>query len=200
MIIKFDHISYVAERSPVNGILKECGEPVFSEEGLRNPTVKNALMRYPQQDHDLYFFDKDIPVEYILYDKIGEPGDIRVIDDRIHGKYTDIHKAAGFLESLFGKRSVNINGDQIECNMKGVIDRRDYILVLSRSEKDDITPFLDDGGYGIPALIVNKDINDIVNGTCTEREHLEVNGKDLVLCFARSMYTNVIIEMIKVSR
>ncbi len=200
MIIKFDHISYVAERSFADSILKKCGEPMFSETGLRNPTVKNALMRYPQHDHDLYFFDKDIPVEYILYDKIGEPGDIRVIDDRIHGKYTDINKAAAFLESLFGKRNVAVNGDLVECNMKGVIDRRDYFLVLSKSEKDDITSFLDDGGYGIPALIVNKDINDIVNGNITEREHLEVNGKDLVLCFARSMYTNVIIEMIKVCR
>ena len=70
MIIKFDHISYVAAKSEIGNILKDKGEPKFKEIGLKNIDVKYPLMKNPQPDHDLYFYDCDIPTEYIFYNQV----------------------------------------------------------------------------------------------------------------------------------
>ena len=70
MIVKFDHISYIELRENKEILLQEKGTPVFKEELLRNLDIKKSLMRIPQENHDLYFYEGDYPIEYLFYDEV----------------------------------------------------------------------------------------------------------------------------------
>lgn len=200
MIVKFDHISYVSEKDETQSVLKEQGTPRFCETDLENIEIKKDLMSCPQDSHDLYFYDNDYPIEYIFYDRVGKQTGIRFDGNIVYGSYYDFDGSKDFLEELFRGR-VSVNGDKIVCNMKGVLDKKDYLLVLEPSKNDKPLPCVDDSGYGIPALIVSGDyrhLNKPDSGCiCTEWNRLSVNGKELNICFIRSNCTNVIFEMIR---
>ncbi len=195
MIVKFDHISYIAKRQHKNKIIEKNGVPAFCEKMLTNLTIKKDLMRHPQDTHDLYFYHGEMPVEYILYDEVDRHSNIIVHGNKIYGKYTALDNAKAYLEGIFGKRIIETDGT-LMCNMKGIIDKKDYCLILKYTEDADIVPFLDDGGYGVVALIVKNDFQTPTDGICTQREHLKVNNKDLEICFIRSNSTNIIFELI----
>lgn len=198
MIVKFDHISFIAERGCKDSLLSGSGEPVFEEINLKNISIKEDLMRRPQPDHDLYFYDDDIPVEYIFYDEVVEQGKIKIQDGKIYGLCNDLIIAGEYLKSLFGEKSVCTRENEIICSMKGILDKKEYILVLE-SSSEDVFPYLDDGGYGVIALIVNKDYDASVDWIITDQERVTVNSRDLDIRFMRSASTNVIFELIRVN-
>ena len=197
MIIKFDHITYIAGRSDKDEILKGLGEPEFSEEKLPNLEIKKGLMRRALPDHDLYFYGKSYPTEYIFYDETGDESGIELVGETVYGSYSDIDGAVAFLEGIFG-RKVSCEDGIITCSMKGVLDKRDYPLVLKKA--DDTEAFADDRGYGVAAIIVNSDIASPAGCICTDHETLTVNGKELDICFLKSESTDIIFELVKVMK
>lgn len=146
MIVKFDHISYVDLRKNKRLILEEKGAPVFREELLYNLDIKKSLMRIPQDNHDLYFYEEGYPTEYLFYDEVKKQSQIQLIDDTIYGHYFDKERAIDFLKGIFGNKVIENEGI-ITCNMKGILDKRDYILILEKCSEV-IDSRLDDGGYG----------------------------------------------------
>ncbi len=197
MIIKFDHISFVCSRINKEQILKNKGEPLFKEISLKNLEIKKILMHVPQDDHDLYFYEEDYPTEYIFYDSVNEQSGIKLVDNIVYAKYLNKQRAIEFLIGIFGNKVIEEN-DKIVCNMKGILDKKDYILVLERTIEPMAT-YLDNSGYGIVTLINNSQFSKIpIDGICTESEVLKVNGKELEICFTKADSTNIIFEMIKV--
>lgn len=200
MIIKFDHISFIDERYKKEVILKKLGNPLFFELSLKNLENKKKLMRNPQDNHDLYFFDIGYPVEYIFYDTVAKHGSIELKNNVVYGKYTSLSMAKKYLETIFGDKIIVKNG-VIECNMRGILDKQDYLLILEKSEDNNVIPYVDDGGFGVIALLVNNEYSKAPeDGICTRYESLTVNNKDLEICFTRSNSVNIIFEMIKIHR
>lgn len=201
MIVKFDHISFIGAREEKNEILRDKGMPVFKEEALTNLATKKKLMRWQQTDHDLYFFKGDYPVEYIFYNNVKKQDheQIRLINNTIYGHYSGKKKAIEFLKGIFGNRVVEEDAI-IKCNMKGILDKRDYNLVLEATEMP-IEAYLDNSGYGVAAVIGNSELMKISNdGVCTKPGILKVNGKDLEIRFMSSRYTDIIFEIIRIIR
>ena len=197
VIIKFDHVSFVCARSDKNKVLMNKGEPSFKEIGLKNLKIKKSLMHMAQQDHDLYFFEDGYPTEYIFYDAVNSQSRIELVDNVLYGKYMNKQKAIDFLKGIFGEK-VTEEGDNIVCNMRGIIDKNDYMLILEKTTES-IIPWLDDSGYGIVTLVNNvRFTKKPVDGICTDYEVFKVNGKELEICFTKSNSTNIIFEIIKV--
>lgn len=199
MIVKFDHISYVDLRKNKRLILEEKGAPVFREELLYNLDIKKSLMRIPQDNHDLYFYEEGYPTEYLFYDEVKKQSQIQLIDDTIYGHYFDKERAIDFLKGIFGNKVIENEGI-ITCNMKGILDKRDYILILEKCSEV-IDSRLDDGGYGgggIALVSSSRFAVEPVDGLCTSAEELKVNGKNLEICFTKSASTDVIFEIIRI--
>lgn len=202
MIIKFDHISYVEEKQFREVLFdrRKIKEFSFAELGLRNINIKKELMRNWQEDHDLYFCENgcSFPIEYIFYTTVGNATNVTIKEDVIEGNYKTKEGACLFLESIFGKKCISV-GNKIICNMRGILDKQDFLLELSPGYND--TVFLDDKGGGTVALITNSPYKmNNKNITFTGYEKLTVNDRNLNICFVRSDEINIIFELIMVER
>ena len=197
MVFKFDHISYITSRSNKQAILCNKGEPLFKEINLKNIENKLSMMQQKQVDHDLYFFEEELPTEYIFYDSVFGDSKITVRNGCIYGYYSDMEETVKYLETFFPGKII-IHNDVIKCNMRGVIDKCDYYLILVyeptiRMQKN----FLDKKGYGVPAIIYDGNTSNV--DYCTEERELIVNGKKMYIRFASSQYTNIVIELIRLN-
>lgn len=199
MIYKFDHITLVASRNSKEETLLHGFNCKFKELSLPNANNKARLMQNKQLSHDLYFYEDEKlywTTEVILYDYVGENTGIKIENNCVWGSYSDLHFAYDFLATIFGKAKVTIDKEIITCNLKGVLDCKDYILKLLPNENCDV--YLDSAGYGVITLFTNtikiESRSDIL---LTEYESVGVNGKLLQICFAKSKYVNIIFEFIK---
>lgn len=199
MIIKFDHITYVASREQRETLTASRKGLMFQENDLANLDIKAALMQYPQEGHDLYFYDDVIPTEYIFYDRVGKETSVSIRDGIVHGSYFDKEGAIDFLTGIFGRKVESLD-EVIRCNMKGILDRKDYWLEL-RPGDCKLSPFLDGKGYGTIAVITNVPFHIVpYDGECTAHDTLCVNNKLLDICFTRSDSVDVIFEIIMVEQ
>lgn len=199
MIIKFDHISFIASRKDREKLTKNLGEPTFVERNLPNIGIKCKLMRSEMKDHDLYFYDGGYPTEYIFYDSTFEESRIQLIDDVVYGHYSDLKRAQSFLVDIFGSK-VFVENEKICCNMGGVLDRRDYWLVLCPEEHLQ-KGYLDSAGYGVVTIVMNNAYEKVPeDGVCTEYEKLTVNGRELEIKFAQSDSTDMIFEILRANK
>lgn len=197
MIVKFDHITYVANRSDKAEVLPKDREATFVEAGLRNMDIKQELMKNRQADHDLYYYDDVIPVEYIFYNETAEEGGIERRDNCFYAHYSDFDRAVSFLTGIFGKK-VSISGEEIHCNMKGILDKQDIMLILVKGENK-VETYLDKKGYGVATLINNGKFNKVPeDGYCTEHEQITVHNRELDICFTGSDSVDIIFEIIAV--
>lgn len=198
MILKFDHLSYICERNKKKVVIQNEGEPTICEIDLPNLNIKKKLMKNPQDNHDLLYYEKDYPIEYIFYDTIAGDTNVRFCDDIVYGVYYDLQLAYEFLQGIFG-RKVEVDNNKLVCNMRGVLDKKDYLLVLEYSSEK-FESYLDDGGYGVITLISNSKINATpIEGICTEIEGTVVNGKKIDVCFLKPNSLNIIFEVIQFS-
>lgn len=199
MILKFDHISYIASKSCKKSILQDKGIPSFAEESLINIDSKLALMKNPQSNHDLYFFAENYPVEYIFYDKIERKSSILFDEDIVYAHYCNKEKTIEFFKCIFGD-NVCTEEKTLKINMKGVLDKRDYYLVLKEKEEYFET-YVDDGGYGVIAIVCNTfDCNFPSDVIYTKGETLNVNNRQLEISFLKSHCVDIIFEIIKIKR
>lgn len=192
MILKFDHISYVTDRKKKAQILKNLKQPLFKEINLRNMNNKALLMELPQENHDLYYFDDDIPIEYIFYDNVKGKSGVSIENGTIVGHYNNLEKAYGLMNGLFPGK-VSYDNSVIMCNLSGVLDKKDFFLKLlyePRLFKDRVT--LDTEGYGEIALIHKG-----IRANTSSEEKLIVNGKELHISFVYSESVDIIFELIR---
>lgn len=74
MLVKFDHLTYAANRKQVSGIIDEYTKADYhltlQEEHAKNMPTKLAFMRNQDATHGLYFMapSSGIPVEIVSYD------------------------------------------------------------------------------------------------------------------------------------
>lgn len=199
MIYKVDHISLVESRNKWESALFQDIKYKFKEQNLLNIDVKKDLMMYNQVSHDLYFYEDENmywPTEIILYDQVGKCTEVTIENDCVCGRYGDLDSAIEFLTMFFGKAKVKLEGELLICNIKGVLDRKDYILKLL--PKDDCNVYLDSAGYGTITLFANtiKDVSK--NGVFqTKYEGIVVNNNLLQICFVKCDHINIIFEFIK---
>ena len=151
MIVKFDHISFVESRKEKDKILRDKGVPLFVEQSLKNLSIKNELMQVVQSNHDLYFYGDDYPTEYIFYDEVERHGNIKLEEEVLYGHYSNKKLALEFLKGIFGSK-VAEDVEAIRCNMKGILDKRDYMLILEKSDNS-TEAYIDNGGYGVAELV-----------------------------------------------
>ncbi len=198
MIIKLDHITFVSQRSQKESILNSAGGKLaFSEENLRNLNIKRGWMKRNQDTHDLFYYEDNWPTEYVFYDEVEARESCELSSDVLHGSYNDKDEAALFLKALFGDKKVHEDGDEIVCNMRGILDKRDYLLILRKKEKPEPI-YLDMQGYGCICLMSNTSGFDQIRGcNCTESEDLRVNGRNLDICFLTHKSVDMIFEIIK---
>lgn len=162
MIIKFDHISYVESRENKKNYLqylKDKGyQYKFKEENMVNFSSKKKLMQLDQETHDIYYFEPkmEMPVEFIFYPYAGKSSKVEKKGNII---YVSGRKGVIIMESLrkIGFRFLqwdSIN-NIIRCNIKGILDRQDYWLIINL-KKERHKVFLDDKGYGCITFLVNS--------------------------------------------
>lgn len=198
MIVKFDHLSFIETRNNKEEILLGRGEPTFVEDRLENLKIKGSLMRISQPNHDLIYYEASYPLEFIFYDEVTYQSSIVFKDEIVYGHYNNADYAKAFLEGIFGNSRIRNDKDTIICNMKGVLDKRDYYLVLEKTDEL-LSPYLDDYGYGVVALISNKPFSVVPkDGICTQTEKLIVDGKEMDICFTKSSSVDMIFEIIRI--
>lgn len=196
MILKFDHISFVASRDDVGMVLADKGEPVFKEIRLRNIVNKFPLMRGKSVNHDMYFYDRGgIPTEYIFYDAVYGQSQITISSTIINGHYKEETKAVDFLSSIFRNR-VYVDQGKIKCKVSGIMDKKDYEVVLTQEKNYfEERNYLDTHGYGVAAILYQGEMN---KDYWTEENQLIVNGKNLFISFAACDSVDLIFEMIRI--
>ena len=202
MIYKVDHISFVESRDRRTKVLLKKNNYKFKEQNLLNVDTKKSLMMYNQLSHDLFFYEDENmywPTEVILYDRVGKDTEVTIENNCVCGRYGNLDSAIDFLSLTFGKAKVKVEGNVLTCNIKGVLDRKDYILKLFPN--DDCKVYLDSAGYGTIALFANT-IKDIPQSGVlqTKYESITVNQNLLQVCFVKCCDINIIFEFIKMER
>lgn len=207
MIVKFDHITYIAAQKEKKLVLNKFrnGKQLFQEIGKENPKEKFRLMRKQQSFFDMYFFHEEaLPVEVLFYDQVFFNNDLFVKFQRstIYAQSSDL-LACRKIFNLIGFKDLDINREYLKCNIKGIFDKRDFWLVVEKTENIEL-PYLDDHGYGCIAFLVN-DLEKIIQAAnimeeteiFTEPEDMLVNGRNLQISFCRWKILNIIIEFIQ---
>lgn len=201
-IIKFDHISYVAENKDKENILKSfAGRKLkFSETGVENQNSKKLLMRRKDQKyHNLYFFEGGgMDIEVILYDNIGGKSKVELKTDAICAKCVDLERIANCFRKI-GMPEGEWREQTLVYNFKGLLGKQDIYLEIREQDKSQEI-YLDDEGYGCVALLVDslsglEKISDSQN-MITEVERMRINQRLLDICFWKNTELNIIFEFI----
>ena len=202
MLVKFDHITYVVNKSNLASakqLLAKCGYVErFSEENVDNPICKSAYISHLNTKHSLYFFysPSGIPVEIVSYvytTQNQQPLDYKLGSTNVLCKTGVLQESIDFYCVLGA--CANANGS---LEMKGLLDKK--AIGISFKEKHDFATNLDNEGWCCPALIVDsykKTKMQLENSGyfCTEADVMVVNGRNLFVCFAIGQ-NNEIVEII----
>ncbi len=205
MIMKFDHVSYIAQQRDIDKILKQFNQSshlYFKEIEKVNSKQKWNLMLCRQEKCDMYFYEGQLPVEIISYETVFEGTHLSVdMEHRIiYAKSNDISVCANILKCI-GTTLFEDNG-LLKCNLRGIFDKEDFWLVVSLTEEMK-TVYLDDKGFGCITFLVDRmevvrnALRNVEGIDCiTESEVLIVNNRKLEVCFLRLSALNVIFEFI----
>lgn len=209
MIMKLDHISYIASRSEADVIHRRFTNHtlLFQEINKKNPVIKCCLMHEEQMYHDLFYYIESIPVEIILYDKVyaGSQICVEMEQKTIYAKTSNLSMCLKFLR-MVGFQEIISNDLCVKCNLRGAFDKKDYWLVLEQTP--DLEPvYLDNRGYGCITLLVDNITRlrdtmcvDESKGIFTESETVVVNSRRLEVSFLRLDILNIIFELITPKR
>lgn len=203
MIMKLDHITYVAARADKDRILTQDGKKnwKFCETEKQNLASKQKYLSCRQTTHDLYFFEGDIPVEVIFYDEVADGTGMEVRGNVIYGKGSDLQAAKICLEKM--GLPVELGEHELQCNLKGRLGRKDCFLKIGYSEQQE-PAYLDRAGYGCITLLLDSVDRLYEKRDCdfevTEPEELEINHQLLKISFVKCKGTDLIFEFIAPGR
>ena len=206
MIIRFDHVTYVEDRSRKEDLLirkKINGWKIyFFEEALKNIPTKKKLMKFPDETHDIYFMKKEnnINTEVIFYNRVNVFDQIKVQDNIIYAGSNNLEETEQVIKKLGGKGERS--GDTFRGNLKGILDKKDYIIIFQK--KKNTEAWLDNQGYGCITLLVDS-IEKVGARFKTDffysvEEELKVNSQFLNIAFVKSKSTDLIFELISVRK
>lgn len=206
MIIRFDHITYVEDRNRKEELLmwkKSNGwEMHFFEDSLQNIPTKKKLMKFPDETHDIYFMKKEnnINTEVIFYNRVSVFDQIKVQNNIIHAGSNNLEETERIIKKLGGKGERR--GDTFQANLKGILDKKDYIIIFQK--KENAEAWLDNQGYGCITLLIDS-IEKVgarfkTDFFYSEEEELKVNSQSLNIAFVKSKSTDLIFELISVKK
>lgn len=192
-LIRFDHISYVDSRSAYK---PEEGYK-FSEIGSVNTQGRFPYMDIDEATIDMYFYDKDVPVEVVLYDEMTGQSDIELKDNVIlcHG---DIKSKEEICEvmTLIGAR------EKEGCfDISGLTNRNKIYMDISWKDNVSVLP-INWKGWNCPCFLVVsvaklwESLREKNNVSLSEINQLPVNGKLLDVGFMSVAGLNMAMEFI----
>ncbi len=184
MIIKFDHISYSCQTGEEPVGLLEGFTQEFSETKLPNITAKNSFLKNKAATHNisLYRCEGKYPIEITAYPECdGENRKYDVSDDLIVVYSPDVETTVAFYEAIGFK----VTEDKC-LELLPFMEQKKVVLQVKEADTDEV--FLDKGGFGSLAFVVDrieKHRTQLEKKAfqVTDVEMLKVNGKELKICF-----------------
>lgn len=206
MIIKFDHITYVASLEKKRKVLSKFNDDnlLFKEINKKNMKEKYCLMNMQQEYFDMYYFDEVMPVEVLFYNEVFTGNVIFMEPDKrtVHARSTDLEICRNILKCIGFKEETICKQNNLKFNIKGIFDKSDYWICIEKASSVS-TSHLDDQGYGCIAFLVDNLENlrnEIGNrqeiDVLTEPEDIIINGRCLKIFFVLFKVLNVIFEFI----
>lgn len=194
MLVKFDHLTYAANRKSVQDIIELLSDNGYQltlqEEQASNMPTKLAYMRFKDTTHGLHFLTppegNGIPVEIVSYEHTSQgnscveykPGDLSLT---IRTK--DVESCKTILIALGCEPN-----DEGALLFDGALD--DHTFIIKIEEANDVVNNLDNEGICCPTIFVRplmktKTKLEQVGVHCSEIETFEVQGTHLYVFFAQ---------------
>lgn len=194
MLVKFDHITYAANRSSVQSIVetlqKNGYQLTLQEEQATNMPTKLAYMQHRDATHGLHFLappaEGGIPVEIVSYEHTTQGTscvDYQIGTLELTIKTSDIESCKTILIALGCEANAD---DTIVFN--GALD--EHPVIIRVVEATDIINNLDNEGVCCPTVFVRplgktKAKLEQVGVNCSEIETFEVQDTSLYVFFAQ---------------
>lgn len=193
MLVKFDHLTYSANRSNVPAIIEKfaiCGYRLtLHEEKALNMPTKLAYMKHKDATHGLHFLappsEGGIPVEIVSYEHTTS--DVSIIDyETSKHEFTIKTSEPQACKELLLALGCD-DADDSTVYFKGALD--DYGIRIHVSESHEVSTNLDNVGLCCPTIFVrplNKTKTKIEQAgfKCSEIETFEVQGSSFYVFFA----------------
>lgn len=195
-ILRFDHISRVLEKG--TGIIEKGYK--FYEKSLKNTNGRFLFMDKPFQNIDIYFFDRDFPIEIVLYDDIKNFSNIQIKGNHIicAAEKSELNN----ISKIFQRIGFVQCEDEKQWNITGPLNKnRDICLTLKTDDKVDIMP-INWGGYNCPCFIVKsvdkffRELRVYEGVILSEVNNLTVNKQNLRVGFLGLRGFQVVFEFI----
>lgn len=194
MLVKFDHLTYAANRSSVQSIVDTLQgkgyQLALQEEQATNMPTKLAYMQHKDATHGLHFLappaEGGIPVEIVSYEHTTQGTsciDYQIGTQELSIKTSDIEFCKTMLIALGCE--ANADGSLI---FNGALD--EHPVVIRVVESIDITNYLDNEGVCCPTVFVRplgktKAKLEQAGVNCSEIATFEVQGTSLYVFFAQ---------------
>jgi len=192
MLVKFDHLTYAANRNNVTRIIEELSKSGYhltlQEEQAQNMPIKMAYMKYQDATHGLHFFappaEGGIPVEIVSYTNTSNGTSCIDYEPRsltFTIKTSDTVSCKEMLLALGCE-------DKDECTVvfQGALD--EYPVEIKIDKEQDINVNLDNVGVCCPTIFVrplNKTKKKLEEAgfKCSDVETFEVQGCSFFVFF-----------------
>lgn len=195
MLVKFDHLTLVANRNNVSTIIKEFKSKGYhlalQEEQAKNINTKIAFMKYQDLTHGLHFLvpptDGGLPIEIVSYHNTTQGNsyiDYSPLQMSFILKSADPISCKELLLTI-GCEDDGYNG----IKFQGALD--DMPIYIDIKKDNDLSFNLDNEGICCPTIFVRplskykKKIEES-GFKCSEIEVFEVQGSSLYVFFAES--------------
>jgi len=194
MLVKFDHLTYAANRTSVQSIvnvLQEKGyQLTLQEEQAANMPTKQVLMHYKDATHGLHFLTppagEGIPVEIVSYEHTTQGNsciDYQIGTQELTIKTSNVDSCKTMLVALGCEAK-----EDGTLTFNGVLD--EHAITIWVEELSNITNNLDNEGLCCPTIFVRplgktKTKLEQAGVNCSEIETFEVQGASYYVFFAK---------------
>ena len=192
MLVKFDHLTYAANRKSVTSIIDTFTKAGYyltlQEEQAKNMPIKMAYMKNQDATHGLHFLAPSekggIPVEIVSYDKTTA-GNSCIEYEPTESSFVIKSKDPGSCKQLF--LALGCDEEDNKIKFQGVLD--EYPFFIEIKEATDLSLNLDNEGICCPTIFVrplgkHKKKIEEAGFKCSEIETFEVQGSLFYVFFA----------------
>lgn len=192
MLVKFDHLTYVVNRSQVAEAIERFTKVGYkltiSEDNAINSPTKMQFLKFKDPTHGLYFLtapeEGGLSVELIAYEHTSQDPTFIVYNpgDNFLTMVSSDEKESKALMLAMGCDDVD---DKVVFN--GALESRPYDILFAH--KEGLAHNLDNEGFCCPTIFVRpahktKDAIEAVGFACTGYEEFTVQGKFMYVFFA----------------
>lgn len=200
MLVKFDHLTYVVNRSRVTEIIEFFTRAGYSlslcEDNAINSPTKMQFLKYKDPTHGLYFLKAPevggISVEVIAYEHTSQ--DPTFIEYKPGDNYLTMYAHnINETKSMMIAMGCEDANDKVVFN--GALELRPYDILFA--QKEGLAHNLDNEGFCCPTIFVRpahktKDAIEAAGFICTDYEDFAVQGKFMYVFFAYDKNGNLI--------